>query len=74
MPVGLCKLVLSNMHSLMSAAHTGVVFNRARKQVSVLHQYEKTLPRPEEAPTCVCPAVSPIQDEIIHQNCSAESL
>jgi len=29
--------------------------------------------RPEEAPTRVCPAVSPVQDEIIHQNCSEET-
>jgi len=62
------------MHSLMSAAHSGVMINRAGEQVSTLHQYEKTLPRPEEAPTCVCPAVSSVQDEIIHQNCAEETL
>lgn len=69
------KLVHSYMHSLMSAAHSGVRFFRgAGEQVFVLYHYEKTLPRPEEAPTCVCPAVSPVQDEIIHQNCSEETL
>lgn len=68
------KLVHSYMHSLMSAAHSEVRLRGAGEQVFALYQDEKTLPRPEEAPTCVCPAVSPVQDEIIHLNCSEETL
>lgn len=68
------KLVHSYMRRLMSAARSRVMFSRSGEQVSVLHRHGKTLPRPEEAPTCVCPAVSLVQDEIIHQNCPEETL
>lgn len=63
----------SDMLSWMSAAHSGVVINGAGEQVSTPNQHEKTT-RAEEVPTCACPAVSPPQDGIIHQNCLEETL